>query len=230
MLNHKFMALPDEKFYRMPSEEQFIRISYLLITRLKPFITQRQFREYNSDELVYGLSEISTILTEADILFLKESLLTHFSVCPETIKFVALADRCLSEGVPMLHLDGSPTTGGLQHDFILLEELPDELDYLDFKGKFLKIQDQFIIDYAFLFEQQEFHQDSRGNRSTGLNYHGVTILHPDDSQQLLTSFQMFLFQNTSERAQYFLGDDYFMLNQLLITSVIEKKWLIHFGI
>ena len=116
------------------------------------------------------------------------------------------------------------------HDFVICSEFPETIAYTDYRDKFVKIQDQFILDNYDVFEKVELYWGNTQTVERGFNYYGVTLLSTQMAQQLKDAMSDFLEHNTSEKAAYFAGEEYDTLTALLYKAIKENKGIIHFGI
>ncbi|MFD2307256.1 hypothetical protein [Enterococcus termitis] len=230
MLNHKFYFYDESFNIQTIKEDGYVRISNKLISSISPYLDEHTFTDYYSDNKILGLSKDGTILKLDDISFLKECLILHANTEKEYSKFVNFLDKSLINGHKILHVDGSPVTGGLIHNFVLTSEVPSKIFHEDFEKDDAKLQDQFINEYYNVFKDVKMYWNEVGNLEDGFNYYGITILTPEMAQQLLIRMAEYLDGNDSEAAEYFIGDDYNMLKVLLNRCIEEKKYLIHFGI
>ncbi|MEO1769341.1 hypothetical protein [Candidatus Enterococcus ferrettii] len=230
MLNHKFYKYDENFQIDSVQEEDFIRISNRLIEDLKSCLSRHVFTEYNLGDKVYGLSKYNTLLDKEDILYLQNCLALKGSTSSEYVKFRSFLEDCLSNGKQVLHEDGSPLTGGLIHDFILCKEVPDDLDPRKYKSISIKIQDQFILDNYDVFKDVDMYCNNLDNLEQGFNYHGITIITPEIAEKILQTGRTFLKGNKSEQAEYFVGDDWEILKQVLETAIADDQFIIHFGI
>lgn len=230
MLNHKFYKY-DERFnIQYVSEEDFIRISNQLIVNLKTSLSMHLFTDYYSEQKIWGLSESSTLLDRNDILYLQKCLVLKSNNSTEQRKFMSFLDNCLSNEEQVLHVDGSPSTGGLIHDFVLCKELPKDIDPRNYKSVGVNVQDQFIEENYDVFKNVKMYWNSLDKVDYGFNYYGVTIITPEVAENILQTVKIFLKDNKSEQAEYFVGDDWDTLKQILETAISEDKFIIHFGI
>lgn len=230
MLNHKFYKYDENFQIDSVQEEDFIRISNRLIEDLKSCLSRHKFMEYYSEETDYGLSKGVTLLDTEDILYLQNCLVLKGNTSPEYVKFRSFLENCLSNGKQVFHVDGSPSTAGLIHDFVLCKEVPDDLDPRKYKSISIKIQDQFILDTYDVFKDVDMYCNNLDNLEQGFNYHGITIITPEIAEKILQTGRTFLKENKSEQAEYFVGDDWEILKQVLETAITEDKFVIHFGI
>mgnify|MGYP001049069948 CR=1 FL=1 len=230
MLNHKFYKYNENFQIDSVQEEDFIRISNRLIEDLKSCLSKHKFTEYNSEKKIYGLSGIDALLNREDILYLHNCLVLKGSDSPEYVKFQSFLENCLSNGKQVLHIDGSPLTGSLIHDFVLCEEIPENLNPRKYKSISIKIQDQFIEENYDVFKNVKMYWNNLNNVDQGFNYYGITIITPKIAEKLLQTVEAFLAGNESEQAKYFVGDEWDTLKQILETAIAEDKFVIHFGI
>lgn len=230
MLNHKFYKYDENFQIQFVKEDDYIRISNHLIEDLGSCLRRHLFTEYNSEQKIYGLSKSDTLLDEADILYLKNCLALKDSNSREYTKFMSFLEYCLSNGKQALHVDGSPSTVGLIHDFVLCKELPKDLDPRKYKNIGIKIQDQFIEENYDVFKNVKMYWNNTDNIDQGFKYYGITIITPEIAGKLLQTVKTFLEGNTSEQAEYFVGDDWDTLKKILETAISEDQFIIHFGI
>lgn len=230
MLNHKFYKYDENFQIQFVQEEDFIRISNHLIEELKSCLSKHLFTEYYLERKTYGLTADVTLLDKDDILFIQSCLVVNGSKSPEYVKFREFLEDCLSNEKQVFYEDGSPSTGGLIHDFVLCKELPKDLDPRKYKSFSIKIQDQFILDNYDVFKDVEMFWNSMDSVEQGFNYHGITIITPEIAGKILQAGQTFLKGNESEQAEYFIGDEWDTLKQIMETSISDDKLIIHFGI
>lgn len=230
MLNHKFYKYDENFQIEFVQEDDFIRISNRLIEDLKSCLSKHVFTEYNLGDKVYGLSRYNTLLDKEDILYLQNCLILKGSNSSEYEKFNSFLEDCLSSGKRVLHEDGSPLIEGLIHDFVLCKEVPKKIDPRNYKSMRIKIQDQFILDNYNVFKDVEMYCNNLDNLEKGFNYHGITIITPEVAKKILEAGQTFLKENKSEQAEYFVGDDWEILKQVMETAIAEDQFVIHFGI
>lgn len=230
MLNHKFYKYDGNFQIQFVQKNDYTQISNHLIEDLDNCLTKHQFTEYNSEKKVYGLSGSDTLLDREDILYIQNCLSLKGSNSPEYLKFRSFLEDCLSNGKQVLHIDGSPLTGSLIHDFILCKEIPKELNPRKYKSISIKIQDQFIEENYDVFKNVEMYWNNLDTKDQGFNYYGITIITPEIAEELLQTVETFLKGNESEQAKYFIGDEWDTLKQLLETAIAEDKFVIHFGI
>ena len=230
MLNHKFYKYDENFQIQFVQEDDFIRISHSLIQELSNCLSKHIFTEYNSEEKIYGLNGSDTLLGKEDILYLQKCLVSNSSNAPEYMKFMSFLEECLSSGNQVLHVDGSPSTGGLIHDFILCKELPEDLNPRKYKSISIKIQDQFIEENYDVFKNVKMYWNNMYTIDQGFSYYGITIITPDIARNLLETVGTYLDGNKAEQAEYFIGNEWNTLKQILETSISEGKLVIHFGI
>ncbi|MBL1230371.1 hypothetical protein IW492_14130 [Enterococcus sp. BWB1-3] len=232
MLNHKFYAYDENFNIQFVQETDFIRISNLLIESLKDRLNEHLFTDYYSEKKVHGLSDSATLLTNNDILYIKKCLISVENTLKEKeiVKFLFFLEDCISIGKQVLHVDGSPSTVGLVHRFLLCDKVPENLDPRNFRNNTIKIQDQFIGEYYDVFKDVNMYWDTVENLDQGFNYYGITIISPDIAKQLLFRMTEYLEGNRSEAAEYFIGDDYETLKMLLNKGITKGVYIIHFGI
>lgn len=230
MLYHIFYKYDENFQIQFVQEDDFIRISHSLIKELSHCLSKHIFTEYNSEHKTYGLSRSDTLLDKEDILYLQKCLVSKGSNSSEYVKFMSFLEDCLSNGKQVFHVDGSPSKVGLLHDFILCEELPKDLDPRKYKRMSIKIQDQFIMENYDVFKNVKMYWNNMNTIDQGFNYYGITIITPEIAKKLLETVRNFLEGNRSEQAEYFIGDEWDTLKQILETSISEDKLVIHFGI
>lgn len=230
MLNHKFYKYDENFQIQFVQEDGYIQISNHLIEDLQNCLSRHQFTEYNSEKKIYGLIGNDTLLDKEDILYLQNCLVLRGSDSPEYVKFKLFLEDCLFNGKQVLHIDGSPLTGSLIHDFILCKEVPKDIDPRKYKSSSIKIQDQFILDNYNVFKDVEMYWNNLDTKDQGFNYYGITIITPEIAEKLLQTVEAFLAGNESEQAKYFIGDEWDTLKQLLETSIAKDQFIIHFGI
>ena len=232
MRNHRFYMYKRSE----PSElgnisgDDFIRISDELIQKINHDLKKHKFISRNTKpgEEVDGLCEVTTLLDETGIIYLKESLLSQSGGNKEIKKLISFIERCSQQGNVIVHINEG--IGTLSHDFALLCDIPNEINYNDFRDEFTKVHDQFIREYYNVFEKVEMYWNDMHTTGKGFNYYGVTILSPEISENLIYEITKFLENNESEEAEYFIGEEYDALIEILNKSVSESKYIIHFGI
>lgn len=224
MLNHKFYLVETNK------EEQdcYIRISCTLMKKIWKSLTQYKFIWNGYDDFQYGFSNDITIITPEEIPLVKECLLKEKIFNKESYKLMKLIDKAILENKEVIHENGNP--GTLAHNFVVCSELPEKNDYNSYKNKSTKIQDQFILDYYDVFKTVDLYWENLENKKEGFNYYGITIITSHMARELLNAMEKFLKNNTSEKAEYFAGDEYDILTNVLNKAIIENKMIIHFGI
>ncbi|MGG5314613.1 hypothetical protein [Enterococcus sp. AZ072] len=230
MLNHKFYKYDENFQIQFFQKDDYIQISNRLIEDLGNCLNKHQFTEYNSEKKVYGLSGNDTLLDREDILYVQNCISLKSSISPEYAKFRSFLEDCLSNGKQVLHIDGSPLTGSLIHDFILCKEIPKDLNPRKYKSTSIKIQDQFIEENYNVFKDVKMYWNNLDTKDQGFNYYGITIITPEIAEKLLQTVEAFLAGNESEQAKYFVGDEWDTLKQILETAIAEDKFVIHFGI
>lgn len=230
MLNHKFYKYDENFQIQFTQEYDFIRISNNLIESLKNCLNKHLFTEYNSEQKIYGLSKYDTLLGKEDILYIRSCLVSSGSTSLETIKFMTFLDDCLVNENQVLHIDGSPSTGGLIHDFVLCKEVPKDIDPRKYKGISFKIQDQFIEENYDVFKNVKMYWNNLDNVDQGFNYYGITIITPEIAEELLQTVKIFLEENKSEQTEYFVGDDWDTMKKIFEMAIAENKFIIHFGV
>jgi hypothetical protein len=230
LLNHRFYVYDESFNLSFVKEKDFIRISDEFIKKLELILKNRTFLEYSSREVIIGLSKCSTLLNSNDIQYLIQILTLNLSGENEFEKLISFFHSCLIRKKEVLHVDGSPSTGGLIHNFALTSKIPSKIFHEDFKENNVKLQDQFINDYYYVFKDVKMYWNEVGNIEEGFNYYGITIITPNMAKQLLDRMVEYIECDNSEAAEYFVGYDYDALKKLLNQSIVEKKYLIHFGI
>jgi len=120
----------------------------------------------------------------------------------------------------------------IAHDFILCSRCPDNLEefLLEKRSEFTKIHDQFIQEYYEVFSNVKLFWNEVGNYGDGFCYYGISIITPEMAEDLKVAIVHYLKDNKTEKAEYFLGEELDVLNDLLEESVKSKKILLHFGI
>lgn len=107
------------------------------------------------------------------------------------------------------------------HEFIKVSEVPQDIDYRNYpKEHMTLISDAFIQKYYDVTLRIEMFFNNLNEKDTGLNYHGITILDNEMAQKLKTEL------NKSCPP----SKDLSKLVSLLEQSILEKKYIIHFGI
>lgn len=224
MLNHKFYFEGAEK----EEEGCYIRISNPFMETIQRDLNHCRFIWNGCEELQYGLGPDITIIRPDELNQIKECLLNQEVCTDESEKLMKFVDRAMSEKKQVIHENGSP--GSMVHDFVICSEFPETIAYTDYRDKFVKIQDQFILDNYDVFEKVELYWGNTQTVERGFNYYGVTLLSTQMAQQLKDAMSDFLEHNTSEKAAYFAGEEYDTLTALLDKAIKENKGIIHFGI
>ncbi|WP_339101701.1 hypothetical protein [Candidatus Enterococcus clewellii] len=145
-------------------------------------------------------------------------------------KFVNFLETGLFNHKKIVHADGSPKFGGLIHKFVLCNKIPEQAQSSDFENELIKIQDQFIEENYNVFKNVTFYWNELGNLEQGFNYYGRTIITPDQASEMLQAVYVFLEEDESEQAEYFIGKDWDKLEKILKTAIAKKKMILHFGI
>lgn len=221
MLNHRFYLESNS------NQREFIRISDKFIKKMESELLRHRFIWNGYDEPMNGLNKGLTFFKINDIKVLRTCLLEH-SGEKEYNKFMNFIDRAISVGAEICHEDGSH--GSLAHGFILVSDLPDEISYRDFEKDAIKIQDQFIREYYDVFKNVEMFWDTTEEKGNGFNYYGDTIITPIMAQELVNNINEFLTNHGSEEAEYFVGEEFDLLLNILNQAVLENKYIVHFGI
>jgi len=237
MLNHKFYL--DDQLDN--NEGNFIRISDEFMSKLKPDLLKYKFTWNGFDEPQYGLDRSLTFLNTSQINQLKLCLLKQSQDEKEYNKFISLIDKAINENREIRHVSGE--RGLLVHNFIICDKVPSEIKYSCFKNKVpseikyscfknksIEIQDQFILDNYDVFSQVKLYWRNLSTKEYGFNYYGVTIISPEMAQTLLDVMHEYLKDNHTEKAEYFLGEEYDILRELLTDAISENKFIIHYGV
>ena len=190
-------------------------------------MNKHKFTAYNDGISRYGLSEVNTLLGFDDIKYVI-SVLDKFKSEREHQKLYNILNRALLENLIILHDDGSE--GSLRHDFILCKEIPSVIEYKDFSNKSVKIQDQFILENHDVFSKVKFYWNDLENQDYGFNYYGITIINPEMAKQLIGTMIDYIKYNPSEKAEYFLGEEYNTLSALLTKAILNNESVNHYGI
>ena len=233
MRNHRFYTYKRSN----PSDlgktdgNEFIRISDELVQKLNHYLKKHKFisRNIRDGEEIDGLCEITTLLDEKGIIYLKESLLSQAGHRKEVEKFISFVDCCLQKEKEIIHVNEG--IGTLSHEFVLCIAVPSEIKSSnDFREERIKIHDQFIREHYNVFKKVEMYWSDMHTKGEGFNYYGITILSPEISENLVCEITKFLENNESEEAEYFYGKEYDILMKILTESISENKYIIHFGI
>ncbi|MHC5218368.1 hypothetical protein ACYSNR_17160 [Enterococcus sp. LJL128] len=230
MLNHKFHFYDGHFDCSCFKEEDFIRISDKLIKKIEPSLKNDEFIEYSSDETVFGLSRYGTVLDEQNIKRLKAILTLNAENEAEYRKFMNFLNAALADKKQVLHLDGSPSYGGLIHNFALRDTLSEDEDFWAFRNETIDIQDQFIMENYNVFKNIEMYWQTAKEFGPGFNYYGITVITPAIAQHFLEVIADYLHGNESEQAAYFIGEEWDTLESILKTAAAENKIIVHFGI
>jgi len=223
MLNHKFYLSGASK----EDKDSYIRISDKFIEKIKPDLLRYKFTWSGYEYPRNGLSPDITVIKLEELNQIKCCLL-KWSADKEYNKFMLLINRAIAKGKEIIHESGSP--GSLVHDFIICSEFPEEIDYKDYKANFIKIQDQFIMENYDVFKTVELYWENTENKIGGFNYYGTTLITPQMAQELIDAMAKFLKDNDSEEAEYFVGEEYDILVEILNKAIADNKVIIHFGI
>jgi len=224
MLNHKFF-LDDQGDY---TEDNYIRVSDEFVSKMKPDLLKFKFTWNGYVEPQYGLNRGLTFMNTNQINHLKTCLLMQPQNEKEYAKLMALIDRAINEKKDIHHEGGE--RGSLSHDFVICDYLPSEINYRDLVDISVKIQDQFIRENYDAFSKVMLFWEDLLNQEYGFNYYGITIISPVMAQRLLDAISEYLKDNCSEKAEYFVGEEDDILRGLLMKSISENKFIIHFGV
>lgn len=224
MLNHKFYFADADK----EEKDCYIRISCMFMKKIWKSLAQYKFIWNGYDDPQYGFSDDITIITPEKLQQVKECIIKEKIFDKESCKLMKLIEKGISDNKEVIHENGNP--GNMVHDFVICSEFPERVDYNDYRGKFIEIQDQFILDYYDVFKTVDLYWDNLKNKKEGLNYYGMTIITSHMARELLNAMENFLKNNTSEKAEYFAGEDYDKLAAVLNKAMTEDGVIIHFGI
>lgn len=223
MLNHKFYISDENK----EDNNKYIRISNEFIEKMKADLLKFKFT-WNDDILQYGLSSDFTIIKPDQLIQMKNCLLKQPEYGEEYYKFLRLINKALLEKVEIIHESGSP--GHLVHDFVICSEFPRKIDYNNYKNQFIKIQDQFIMENFDVFDSVKLFWEDTNHLEEGFNYYGTTLINSEMALKLIHAMNNFLKNNDSEKAEYFIGEEYNKLTEILDMAISDFKVIIHFGI
>lgn len=230
MLNHKFYIY-EEGFDLKESEKYpFIRVSNNFLEKMSLDLKKHVFTSYSTSGKVNGLSKEGTLLKKEDIKYVISCLKLQSADEKEHGKLNDFLEKCLQKEKDVLHVDGRPSYGGLKHEFVLVDYIPKEIHYRDFKNHFISIQDQFIRENYKVFSKISMNWEELETIGNGFNYYGTTIISPNNAKELLDVIEEYLYDNSSEEAEYFVGEEYETLKNILKTAVGENQYIVHFGI
>lgn len=224
MLYHKF------SFFESNINEEYntIRISDSFVQKMMPELLKYKFTWSGYSRPKYGLSRDFTIIRPRKIGQLKACLMLQPQSEHEYAKLLKFIDEALANQLGIIHQNGAPSN--LVHEFMLCDKLPQELSIRLYRDSCVKIQDQFILENYDVFKEVFLYWNSLNQTGPGFNYHGTTIITPPMAQLLLDTMSQFLENNSSEMAEYFIGEEYDILCDLLRKSVTYHQFLIHFGV
>lgn len=224
MLYHKF------SFFERNINEEYntIRISDSFVQKMIPDLLKYRFTWNGYSHPKYGLSQDFTIIKPGKVGQLKACLLLQPQGEREYGKLLKFIDEALANHLGIIHQNGAPSR--LVHEFMLCDKLPQELNIRLYRDSCVKIQDQFILENYDVFKKVSPYWDSLNHTGPGFNYYGTTIITPPIAQLLLDAMSQFLESDSSEAAEYFPGEEYDILCDLLRKSVADRQFLIHFGI
>ena len=224
MLNHKFY-ISDAK---QDESDCYIRISNIFIEKMVPDLHKCKFTWNGYDKPKYGLSPDITVIKPEALIQIKDCLSKQSEYEEEYPKFMRLVDKALAGRKEVIHESGRP--GRLVHDFVICSDFPENIDYKTLKNQFIQIQDQFFMENLDVFEPVKLYWENTENKNEGFNYYGTTLINPQMAQELINAMTEFLKDNATEKAKYFIGEEYDQLVEILSKAILENKVIIHFGI
>jgi len=224
MLYHKF-ALFDVD---LKKEFGLIRISDSFVQKMIPDLLKYKFTWDGYSHPKYGLSRDFTIIQPSEVAQLKKCLMLQSKSEHEYAKLIDLINKALAKQLGIIHQNGAP--GHLTHGFVLCDRLPQTIDFQQYNDSCVKIQDQFISENYKVFKKVVLYWNDLNKTGLGFNYYGTTIITPQMAQNLLNTMTRFLENDTSEMAEYFVGEEYDILRDLLTKSIRNNQFLIHFGV
>jgi len=233
MLNHKFSIIEsiDQNTLIVKFDKNTtIRISNKFMEKMKNDLIKYTFVWDGYKNRKNGLNYGVTILDNQDIKNIKKCLLKQFSDEKEKEynKLLIFIDHAISANKDVIYESGSPSS--LKHKFILCTKIPSLIKSSEYKERLIKIHDQFIRENLCVFTKVRLFWNSLNNYDEGFNYYGITIITPKMAQDLLNVMEEFLKNNDSEEAEYFVGEEYDMLREILNDAINENEYVIHFGI
>lgn len=222
MLHHKF-------YLSCEPEKSSIRISDTLIRKMQKDLLQFKFTWNGYSEPKYGLGRDGTIIQPTEVKNLQVCLMRQSHQEQEYAKFMRLIDRAMEGKQGIIHIDGSQEK--LTHKFVLIDHIPPVINpKLAQEMECVEIQDQFFRENFNVFQSVKTYWDTPDQMGVGFNYYGITIITSEMAQNLLTAMALFIKNNSSEQAQYFVGEEYDELDKILSDAVAKQQILIHFGI
>lgn len=222
MLNHKFYFDGSDD----SDETRYIRISDMLIEKMRPDLCQYRFMWSGDEQLQYGLSQTITIISLEELKQFENCLLKQSPQNNECKKLMALIHRALEEKTGLIH----KAPDYMPHEFVICSEFPEQILYNNYKDMFIKLPDQFIMENYNVFKRVKMYWESTEWKRDGFNYYGTTLITSNMAQDLLETMKDYLQNNTSEQAEYFAGREYELLSNILRKAVEEEKVILHFGI
>ncbi len=222
MLNHKFY------FSDTGKKDNYIRISDVLMQKMKLDLLKYKFIWNGEDDLQYGLSPDITIISTDAIKNLKNCLLKQSKHEKEYDKFMTFINMAMTDNKEIIHENGSPNC--MVHDFVICNKFPEKIIYNNYKKDLIKIQDQFILDNYNVFKTVDLYWEDIEHKNRGFNYYGTTLITSQMAKELRERMIEYLKDNNSEQAEYFVGNEYDILCKILDRAISEDKVIIHFGI
>lgn len=224
MLYHEFSLFDSttDKEYNM------IRISDSFVQKMMPELSKYKFTWSGYCQPQYGLSRDFTIIQTQEVIQLKTCLLHQSHNQREHAKLLKLIDNALENQLGIIHQNGAP--GHLVHKFVLCDKVPEQLSILLYRDSCVEIPDQFIRENYDVFKNVFLYWSYPNQTGPGFNYYGTTIITPSMAQLLLDTMARFLYNNSSEMSEYFVGEEYDTLCTLLKKAIERNRFLVHFGI
>ena len=109
----------------------------------------------------------------------------------------------------------------LIHEFVLVSEVPKEICYTNYSQEQMTlISDDFILKYNHPIRRVEMYCENLQHKIMGLSYHGTTILDNEMAEKLKIALTIFCAQS----------EDLTKLLDILEQAILQKKYIIHFGI
>jgi len=233
MLNHRFKlvdSIEEPAYEKEFNVENSIRISDGFICKMKNDLEKYEFMSMPERELKNGFDYTGlTFFNVEDIKNFKECLLKQSNKEKEFSKLLSFLNKAIKNNKKMWCIGGGRV--GIEHDFYI-SSTPTLLKYNDIKYEehYIRIQDRFILDNYPLFKNVELYWNNTEKLGPGFNYYGNTIITPKMAQELLNIMEKFIKYDGSEEAEYFVGEEYNMLREILNDAINENKYIIHFGI
>ena len=109
----------------------------------------------------------------------------------------------------------------LVHEFIIVSEVPESIHYTDYcKAQMTLISDEFILKNHEPIQKIEMYCQNLHQKMMGIDYYGITILDCKMAEKLKAEIIRFCVPS----------ENLTKLVDLLNQSILEKKYIIHFGI